>query len=237
MNNLQITEINGERLLEVSICADHRDQSIPPWQKLVFEKFGSKINQMWFPFSKGLSHGQVLDWIVEQTKNLNIDYYIMWENDSIPLRSDYLQMVYDKIKDKNTIMGSAQQSNHKIKFDGTYNHPYPATPFCFSAQVYNKLGRPSLDHHVPRSDTYEEVAFKAEELGYNICIVWPKHTVGLIEEEMKELGCKTSKSPVGQGHFGGFGTIFGENLWYHQYFSPVSSHVSSFIKKCEEVLK
>jgi len=239
IENIEIVEHNGERLFEFSICADHRDQEIPIWQKKVFEKFNRKINQLWFPFGQlGLSHGQVIDWIVGNTKDMNIDYYMMWENDSIPLRRDYFDIVYDKIKDKETIMGSAQQSNHKIKYDGTLNHPYCATPFSISTKLYNKLGRPSFDHHVPRSDTYEEIAFKAEELGYNICIVWPRETVGLTEEQMKILGPgATHKSPIGQGRFGGFGSTFGNNLWYHQYFPPVKEHAEVFIRKCQEVLE
>ena len=238
LENIQLTEINGEKVFEFSICADHRDQEIPIWQKKVFDKFGAKINQLYFEFGRlGLSHGQVIDWIMEQIKDRkDIDYVVMWENDSLPLRKDYLQIIYDKIKDKNTIMGSSQRSQHKVKFGGTTNHVYAATPFSISIKLYNKIGRPTFDHHIPRSDTYEEVGFRVEELGYNVCLVYPRSTIGLTPSEMEELHCPTPKALVCQEVYSGFGTVFGDNLWFHTFFPPVSSHKKHFIQKCQEVL-
>lgn len=233
--DIKLTEINDEKIFQFAICVNRQNMEMLDYQKRVFAKFGHHINQITGNYPP-CSHGAVLEAVLAQIDHSQIDYYVMWENDSIPLRSDYLEIIYDKIKDKSTVMGSAQQSNHKKKWDGTYNHPYCATPLCISKKLYEKLGKPTLDHHVPRSDTYEEVSFKAEELGYNICIVWPRHTVGLSESEMKELSCPTNKSLIGQDRYGGYGTTSGDNLWYHQYFSPVGSHAKMFIDKCKEVL-
>lgn len=237
LENLQLTQINGENICEISICSDNRNLEIPPWQKKVFDKFGSKINQLFFPFSKGLSHGWSLDWIMNEIKDRkDIDYLIFFENDSIPLRKDYLNVIYDKIKDKETIFGVSQNSNHKLGTDGkTLVHPYPATPFSFSIELYNKLERPTFDHHIPRSDTYEELAYKCEEMGYNVCMVWPRSVRGLTESEAKELNCPTLKSHIIQNVYGGYGTQAG-SLFFHMYFSPIHNHAELFIERCKQVL-
>jgi hypothetical protein len=238
LENLVLTEINGEKICQISICSDNRHLEIPPYQKLVFDKFKTPINQLFFPFSRGLSHGQVLDWIMNKIKDRkDITYIGFWENDSCPMRPDYLNIVYDKIKDKETVMGSAQRSQHKIKMDGTTHHIYEATPFFISIDLYNKICRPSFDHHIPRSDTFEEISFKVKEFGYQTVTVWPKNTRGLTPEEMKELHCETSRAALVQEITSGYCTVFGNNLWYHSYFSPVSTHVKYTIDKFKEILE
>ncbi len=182
----------------------------------VFQKFDIPVRYAKFPFPS-LSHGQSLDYILH---NSDHQYYVFFENDSIPLKEDIIQIIFDKIKDNRTIFGQAQQSNHKM-VNGTYQHVY-AGPGClaFSRKLWEDLGKPSLDHN-ERGDTAEELTWVAKEKGYNICFVYPSE----VYDKNVDLD---------NGLKFGLGNVFG-NLFYHsmQQSNPKSTEL--FLEKCKSL--
>lgn len=234
---MALITINNETIFQFSIFGLERDGEIVTWQKKVFDKLKLPITQIYFPFEKGYGHGYGVEHVFNQLRQENkIDYIICWDIDCIPLKEGCLEFIYEKIKDKHTLFGGTYQSNHKKKPDGTFNHPYAGPPFAISSILYEKLGKPSLDHFIPRSDTFEEATWKCEELGFSVCLMWPSNVIGLNDEEMRNIPCPTSKSPLGQGHFNGFGTTYGDGWFYHQMCAPAKRHKELFVKKCNEVL-
>ena len=228
----------SNKIFQFSVYGKNRDQSLLEWQKKVFDKFGRPINQIYIPFEQGYSHGQGIDLVLNNafSQISDIDYVIIWDDDAIPLRRDYLEIAFDKIKYKDTIFGNVEQSNHIKKFDGTYNHPYIGTsPFCISVELLKKLGYPSFDH-CNEGDRAEKICLLAEENGYCLSMVWPSNVIGLNEEEMIQTKTPTSKSLLGQNRYFGFGVTYGENFSYHQMCAPAKRHSELFIKKCQEVL-
>jgi hypothetical protein len=183
----------------------------------VFEKFGIPAQYVKFPFP-ALSHGQSLDHILHNT---SFSYYVFFENDSVPLKENIIQIIFDKIKDNRTIFGQAQQSNHKL-VNGTYQHVY-AGPGClaFSRQLWLELGSPSLDHN-ERGDTAEELTWVAKEKGYNICLVYPSD----VYEKNTDLD---------NGLKFGLGNTFGD-LFYHsmQQNNPKSTEL--FLTICQNII-
>lgn len=228
---------NSENIFIGTVFSDNRNMQVLEYQQKVFNKFQIPINYLKYD-SKQLNHGQALETIIVNTINRNVHYYVFMDMDCIPLLSNFVDIVYDKIKDKNTLFGGLSQSNHKRGPNGEFNHPYiSAANMAFSKELYLKCNSPTFSDHIPRSDTGEEFTYKCEELGFQICQVWPSSVVGFTLEECKELEIdpKHQKSALGNGMWMGFGTTY-SNLFYHQMAAGCKRHIPMFIQKCEEIL-
>lgn len=224
MNELLLNTINGENIAIIVPYGRNRSISIlNHHRRLMVDHFGFNINYVECPFP-GVSHGFILNELIKQLGGLKgIDYILFMENDSIFLRKDALEFIYNIVKNKVTIFGQAWQSNHKKGPNGNIQHAYagPAC-LCFHHDLYYRLNAPDLDHNIARSDTAEELTYKAKELGYNVCLFYPSH----VEEPNTDLdnGCKT-----------GLGNTY-QDLFFHASQAGHTRHEEVFVKKCEDVL-
>lgn len=185
----------------------------------VWKKFNIEVNFIGCDFPNG-SHGYYLNRIMQSTIDADIDFYILSEIDCIPLVSNILELVYDKIKDGNSIFSHCQQSNHKIKSHGNMSRPYASPGFlCFSKELYLRLNRPTLDH-TDTCDTAENFTEQCERKGAIVCLMWPK-SVYLKNCEVCDV-------------FFGMGNEF--ELCYHamQQNNPMSSEL--FKDRCNQIL-
>lgn len=234
---LKIIKKNNESILVVCPFGKNRSSSVLTWNKRVFEHFNIPINYLEFNFSAGLSHGSALDYIVNKTKDI-VDYWIFIDSDLIPLRKDLIDIYYDKLKDKETIISTVGQSNHLKGPNGEYSHPYAyGSGLGISKELYLKLGSPSFNEDNIHSDTAEQITYAAERLGFNVCLIWPKSVVGLSDSQCEKLNMdkQYKKSKVGQFEFG-YQTVYGNNLWFHCMVAPADDHEQKFIEKCQEVI-
>jgi hypothetical protein len=226
MSLLDIIEKNGEKIAIIVLHGRNRSDDVLQWQKKVMvDYFGLKINYFECPFP-GVSHGQCMNMILKETVDLpdGPDYYLFIDNDAIFLKDVCLDLIYDFVKNKMTVFGHAWQSNHKKGPNGMIPHAYASqATLCFSKSLYNALGRPDCDHWIARSDTSEELTYRAKELGYIVALIYPSHSV----EPNTDLdnGCRF-----------GLGNTYGPNLMYHvsQQNNPQSAEL--FIQKCKDVI-
>lgn len=233
---LTIIERNGEKILPVVLYGENRNPEVLEWNKKVYNYLGITMNYLRCPFPH-VSHGKMIDEFIKSTLNL-VDYWIFMENDSIILKKDAIDLIYDKIKDKNTVFGGAHQSNHKRGPNGEMNHPYVGPSLhCISKALYFKLGCPKYDDVNVYSDTAEQITYECEKLGYNVCIVWPRSVTGLTLEECQEnsIDPQYQFSDLGNGQKFGFGTTYGD-IYYHQMCAGVKGHNERFINKCQEII-
>lgn len=234
---LAVIYINGEKLIQVVFYGENRDSEITEWHKKVMQHWGRPVNYVYFPFESGYQHGQGIDWFINQTYDYT-DNYIFWDMDCIPLRKDYLEIAYDKIKDGETLYGQIQQSNHlKNIMDTDCNHPYiGACGMFLSKKLYEKLGKPSFTSDNKHWDTAELLTYKCEELGYTVAGIWPKKCEGMTDDECIKVDTEIQykKSKVGCFKFG-MGTTYG-NSQYHAMCQNVPRSKELFINKCKEIL-
>ncbi len=172
---------------------------------------------------------------VVETLHDKVDYFIFWDIDSVPLVPNYLEIIIDKIKDKNSVCGGAFRNAHKVKDP---NWPYDfvscGPPFGISTEFWLKLGKPTFDHYLDRSDTFEEISFRAKEFGGIVCIFYPSHVGGKTEHEPEKT--KEELEPILEpGIKFGYSCTYA-NFVYHQFNVTCSSHVDKFVAKCKEIL-
>ncbi|MBI4657885.1 MAG: hypothetical protein HY735_03380 [Verrucomicrobia bacterium] len=216
---LRFLEKGGERLLVVAFCGNNRPPEFVEFQQKVFAHFNIPINHLFADFPN-CSHGEGIDRFVA-TINDGCDYLLLFDTDALPLRRDFIDIAYDKIRDKRTVFGVAQQSNH-IAVNGTVNHVYAGPcAFAISRKMYIGLGRPTFAE-TPRSDCAEEITWRAEELGYTICLMFPSH----VHEKRWRLG---------NGHQFGIGTTYGDCV-FHAFAQAEEESKQLFLQKCEEIL-
>ncbi len=216
----------SETVLIVVLHGGNRDSTVLDWHRRVMEGYlGLTINYIAAPFPH-VSHGTCINQILAQTLDLPNapDYYLFIDNDAIFLRHGILDLIHSFVCNRMTVFGHAWQSNHKPGPTGLIPHAYASqATLCFSRQLYNSIGRPDCDHWIPRSDTAEEITYRAKELGYIVALVYPSH----VEEP---------NTPLDNGCTYGMGNTYGPNLMYHCSQVPNAKHVSSFVAKCQEVL-
>ena len=123
------------------------------YQKKVFDKFGVKINQILVEpnmLNRGFnSHGTLL---TELSRNEDVDYFIFFDADVIPLKSNFLELIINRIYGKKVILGIEQHSN---RLPNTIPYAGPAC-FAISKETYNLLGQPAFNE-TKRSDVAEEI--------------------------------------------------------------------------------
>lgn len=229
-------EIGGERILPIVPFGGNRFPEYLEWNRKIFKHFDIPMNYVECPFP-GISHGGALDIIVDRFKD-GVDYWLFMETDSIPLRRDFIGELYQKVSDHKTVLGGAWQSNHKNSHNNSdKNHPYAGPHLLFlSKELYNNLGKPSFDHLNPRSDTAEEITYKAEELGYSVNLLWPREVIGLSPEECKQLDVplEHAKSKCGS-FYSGPRTTYGD-IYYHSSAQNSPRSLELFIEKCKKAM-
>jgi hypothetical protein len=210
-----------------------RHRKVMEMHKKVFEHYNIPINYIYHNFNySGL--GSILDHYVGKILLQQVDYVIHIDIDCIPLRADFHKIIFEKIKDKKTIFGMAQQSNH-IVVNGQKNHVYcGSSGFAISSKLYKELGSPSFEY-TDRGDICEEITWLVEERGYNMCMVYPKHFYETTKEEQEKCGV-SQYYDLGVGHKWGLGGTFGD-LYFHATMQSVPRSSELFIDKCKQIIE
>lgn len=225
IENLKLLTINNETILPIVLYGENRNIEVTEYHKKVMEGyFNLPINYVAAPFPY-MSHGACMDKVIRETiDTIKPDYYWFCDHDSIILKKECVDIMYDLVKNKMTIAGQMWQSNHKKGPNGMIPHPYVSQAFIwFSTNLYNELGRPTCDDKVDRSDTAEEITYAAKLKGKAIAGFYPTHSVEYICD--LDNGCRY-----------GLGNTYGSNLMYHVSFQTDSRSTPLFIEKCNEVL-
>lgn len=226
-NQLKRIEINGETILPIVLYGPNRAPEVTEWNKKVMVDYlGIPVNYLPAPFPQ-ISHGACMNYVIANTidnPTLRPDYYFWLDNDAVLMRHGVIERMYEFVKDKETIYGQAWQSNHKKGPTGLIPHAY-ASQACliYSSDLYDKLGRPDMDHNVPRSDTAEELTYEAKLRGYTVSLIYPSSSV-------------VADTPLDNGCHYGLGNVYGNNFSYHvsQQNNPRSAGL--FIEKCREII-
>lgn len=234
------TSINGEKICIFTFFGDGgrqqqelaRHAKVMEAQQSVFSNLNIPINYVYNNFNQ-FDFGQALDFFTDATKD-NVDYWIHFDIDAIPLNKNVLSEIYDKIKDKKTLWGCASQSNH-IFVNGSKQHAYcNSSTFGLSTNLYKKIGSPSF-RHTNRGDIAEELTWKCQELGYTISLVYPASFDGVTDEEAAtfQIG---KYSDLDNGFKFGMGTLYSDII-YHATMQIVPRSTDLFIAKCNEVIE
>lgn len=230
LTKLNYIDIKGEKLFPVVLYGANRPTTLIEWHyKVMVEYFRLAMNYIPCPFPS-VSHGACANKIVEATiDTLKPDYYFLCDNDNIFLNKKCFNLMFDSVQRKLGIWSAATQSNHKRGPNGELNHPYASqASLCFSTELYNKLGRPDLDHWSESSDEYggdtcEKLTYACEKNGYMVSLLYPSHSID-------------PNTDLGNGMRFGRGNTYGPNLMYHQMQNDNSLSENEFIEKCKEVI-
>jgi hypothetical protein len=226
---IKISNKNGENLAFFTFHDPrNRSNEILSWQKRVMDFYNIPVNYLEIDY-RMVNHGGAIEWVIK-TFGDKIDYFTFFDNDCIPTNKNVIDIIYDKIKDKKTIFGGVQNSNHIHE-----NHPIICpSSLSLSSKLYKDLGQPHLGDLIKRSDTCEELVWKCQEQGFNICYVWPKSYYELTPEEMKETG-NPQKWNCGNGLYYGMCTQYGD-LFFHRGVQNIKRGGDIFIEKCKSIL-
>jgi hypothetical protein len=195
------------------------DSRFISYQKKIFDKFGMEINQILVEpnlLNRGFnSHGTLL---TELSRNEDVDYLVFFDADAIPLKSNFIDVILDRIHGKHAIIGIEQRTNH-VKDSIPY-----AGPACFaiSKETYNELGQPSYNE-TSRSDVAEELTHICREKGIEINM-------------FKFTKCEIPLWEFGDGRKFGTASTY-EDLVFHNFESRNKEKIEYFINKCKEVLE
>jgi hypothetical protein len=227
---LKVIQKNNESILPITFYGKNRNENVLKYHKKVFDFYNISNNYIEFPFHQ-TGHGDAMQWLINQTINLDIDYYWFCDMDCIPLRSDFVDILYSKIADKETVFGTSQTANHKKFAD----HIYIGSPcLAFSKKLYLDLGSPLMTDTNERSDTGQEISWLCQEKGKIISYMWPSHHHDLTEEEMKSSG-NPKYFKLGNYHKYGLGTSYG-NLIFHSFMQSLPRSADLFISKAKSIL-
>jgi hypothetical protein len=207
--NIEILILEGKKIFIGTYGFNSLEPNIINYQKKVFDYFKIPINQ----FIGDVRHPEFMDNII---KNIDVDYFIFFDIDCIPLTSNVVEFLIDSIGEE-TMIGIEQQCNSKTNLEHIY-----AGPACFaiSKKFYAEIGQPSFNE-TERSDVGEELTFACEKLGKPFKVIEKTNS----EDEIWSLK---------GGRFFGHGTTYGDNIVYHQF--EIRNYDGNFIKKCKEIL-
>ena len=233
-------EVNGnQKCLIFSVYGDggrndeelSRHQLVMDAQEKVFTKFNLPINRFYHNFNQSGMGPKITD-IVRYFSNY-VDYFIILDIDICPLKASFVEEIIDKIKDGKTLFGGAQQSNH-IVVNNSKQHMYASLSFMgISSELYRRLGEISFNYN-ERGDVAEELTWKVEELGYNLCLSFPSSFCELSDEEMLVSGMPKHWD-LGNGLKFGLGTTYGDMV-FHATMQSLPRSTDIFIQKCQEIL-
>lgn len=208
-------KINDFKYRAFSFYNIHVNPDIPFYQKCVFDKFGTPIEQV---YDNTMTFDQYLNYIC-RTK-IDTDYLIFFDIDCIPLTQDWLDVLKSDLSSDNTIVGAAQTANH---LNGGKNLYISPNFFAISTSYLKKLDYPDMSA-VDDMDSGHNLTKQIIEADGNLKFWWPTS----IEEEKWNLYHSTHT------RFG-LGTTF-NNTVYHGFESR-NSLGDNFINKCRLLLK
>jgi len=208
------------KVLKIGIYSMHYSsvkREFVDYQKKVFEKFNININQIEWPNEGYPGHSNFLNFIA---RTEDVDYFIFFDIDSIPLRKDFIHKILERIYNKNAILGPEQITSH-ISEDITKGPFAAPSCFCISKEFYNILGEPSFEA-TPRGDVAQELTHLCRENGYSV-------------EFIKFKSSKEKLWTLREGEMYGPGTTY-EDLVYHNFGSLSGVNSSYFVEKAEEII-
>lgn len=232
-------QIENEKILLLAVYGDggrsseelSRHKIVLQNQGFLFNHYKTYINYFYHNFNS-VGMGPLITKIVNQGLK-EVDYFIIIDIDIAPLQSSFIHDVYNKIKDKRTLFGGAQQSNHIFVNDSKHHLYASLSFFAISSKLYMDLSCPSFDYN-QRGDVAEEIAWRVEERGYDLCLVFPSHFYYTTEEEQKRVGVPAYWD-LGNGHKFGLGTTYG-NYVFHATMQNLPRSTELFVQKCKELL-
>jgi hypothetical protein len=200
-------------------------------QKKVFDKFEIPLEQI--SFTAGHSEA------IEQFLNITTDYDLLtiFDVDCIPIKSTFLQKIYDNVKDDMTIYGNAQSSNttiHNIHKSPPFIAPsflnftkklYDSSPTkSFAFQMY-----PNPDGVNVEADVAEVFSRENEKRGVVLKYAYPTKTHG---DQYWENDGRYGNVPFKYGQY----TEFESDTYHHYFIRSVGTH-TKFIEYCNEIIK
>ena len=187
------------------------DQSVIDAQRSVFDVFDFKINQVYWEGR----HAEFSNFIA---RNEDVDFFILFDIDAIPLRPDFLELVIE-MAGKDKIVGAEQVTIH-ISDDAF------AAPSCFimSKDLYERMNQPDFEI-TDRSDDTQELTYLAQEMGIEVRLLKFTHC----EKEHYYWRFK-------DGRKYGYGSYY-EDLAYHNFESRMGAYIHLFLNKCKEIVK
>lgn len=199
---------------------DENYKEVAYYQQLVFNKFGLHVNQTCQKDdgheTNYIYHGQYLEDVLNHE---SAELYIFFDIDCIPLSADFLDVLIEKVKDKNTLSGAVGCANH-IDPNFLYIHP------CFmglTKEVYKKCGSPSL------------LKNNNNDVAQNLTRACIDNNINLHFWDV--TGCDNDKWSLGKtGKRFGLGTYF-DDIIFHQYeICKDLNNSTQFINKCKSIL-
>jgi hypothetical protein len=208
---------NGEtlRIGIYSVYFPNNDLRYRDLQKLIFEKFKVEINQiLWEGPMDYDGHPNFMNDI---SKNEDVDYFLFFDIDAFPTKSNFLDVIIDRVYGKNTILGIEQKTSH-------LNNDVYAGPscFCISKSFYDLLGRPKYNA-TGRGDVGEELSHICREKNYQISY-------------LKFDKCEIERWELKPGVMFGNGSMY-EDLIFHNFHSASGGNIDIYIKNANKVLE
>ncbi len=227
---LQLHKINGEDLLIVTLFGRNRGMAMVEKHREVMKYLNLAVNYLEAPFP-GISHGNAAQQVVNAAVDIIKPTYIgLMDFDNLFLKREVIDIVYDSIKYKNAIWSCSTQSNHKKnRITNSLQHSYASqASLFFATELYDKVGRPDLDHWSDGSDEYggdtcEKFTYAIQEKGYGLNLLYPSSSI----EHLSDLDA---------GFKFGRGNFYGPQLVYHQMCNNDPRSEGEFLKVCDDVL-
>jgi hypothetical protein len=208
---------NGEtiKIGIYSVYFPNNDLRYRDLQKKIFEGFKVDINQiLWEGPMDYDGHPNFMNDI---SNNEDVDYLLFFDIDAFPTKSNFLDIIIDRVYSKNTILGIEQKTSH-------LNNDIYAGPacFCISKSFYDLLGRPKYNA-TGRGDVGEELSHICREKNYQISY-------------LKFDRCEIERWELKPGVMFGNGSVY-EDLIFHNFHSASGGNIDIYIKNANKVLE
>ncbi len=208
---------NGEtiKIGIYSVYFPNNDLRYRDLQKLIFEKFKVSINQILWEGS--MDYDGHPNFMNDISNNEDVDYLLFFDIDAFPTKSNFLDIIIDRVYSKNTILGIEQKTSH-------LNNDIYAGPacFCISKSFYDLLGRPKYNA-TGRGDVGEELSHICREKNYQISY-------------LKFDRCEIERWELKPGVMFGNGSVY-EDLIFHNFHSASGGNIDIYIKNANKVLE
>lgn len=202
-----------------SVYSDNIDKNVVLYQKAVFDYFNINLNQIEFPIN--FTHYDMLNSLFSSCKD---KYVVMFDSDCIPVKPDFLNKVFNDIKDEDVLSGIAQTANHLSEGKNIYVGP---AFFGISMKLYHEIGNPPFNSNNV-GDIGHRLAYSCRDFNRKIIYWYPTHI-------------EIPKWVLYPDKMFGIGTTY-EHMIYHQFniaISPYWDHVPNvkmFIEKAKQII-